>query len=86
MATNNDTITVDAAGIGPQNPAVGTVDSWDGYILIVTIVSGTFTARDDLDEISIADPVPELSVEGDLQSQSGTEDLNSGIGIQDLNA
>jgi hypothetical protein len=45
-------ITFDSTGVGPQNPAVGNVDSWDGYTLIVTIVSGTFTARSDFDKIT----------------------------------
>ena len=45
-------ITFDSAGIGPQNAAVGNVDSWDGTTLIVTIVSGTFTSRTDFDKIT----------------------------------
>ena len=45
-------ITVDAAGIGPQNPAAGTVVSWDGTTLVLTIVSGNFTSRQDLDKIT----------------------------------
>lgn len=45
-------ITFDSAGVGPQNPAVGNVDSWDGYTLIVTIVSGSFTNRSDFDKIT----------------------------------
>jgi len=45
-------ITFDSAGIGPQNPAVGTVDSFDGTTLIVTIVSGNFTNRSDFDKIT----------------------------------
>ena len=45
-------ITVDVAGIGPTSPAEGTVDSWDGSTLIVTIVSGSFTNRTNLDKIT----------------------------------
>ena len=45
-------VTFDAAGVGPQNPAVGTIDSWDGTTLVVTIVSGNFTSRTDLDKIT----------------------------------
>jgi hypothetical protein len=45
-------VTFDEAGIGPQNPAVGTVDSWDGSTLVVTIVSGSFTNRTTLDKIT----------------------------------
>ena len=40
------------AGVGPQNPAVGTIDSWDGSTLVVTIVSGSFTNRTTLDKIT----------------------------------
>lgn len=47
-----NSITFDSAGIGPQNPAVGTVDSFDGATLIVTIVSGNFTTRSDFDKIT----------------------------------
>ena len=52
LASTNEEVTFDAAGIGPINPAIGTIDSWDGGTLIVTIVSGTFTARTDLDKIT----------------------------------
>ena len=52
LASTNASITVDSAGVGPQNPAVCTIDSWDGVTLIVSIVSGTFTARTDLDKIT----------------------------------
>lgn len=45
-------ITVDTAGVGPQSPAEGTVDSWDGSTLVVTIVSGSFTNRTNLDKIT----------------------------------
>ena len=45
-------ITVDTAGVGPQTPAEGNVDSWDGSTLIVTIVSGSFTNRTNLDKIT----------------------------------
>ena len=45
-------ITVDTAGVGPQSPAEGNVDSWDGSTLIVTIVSGSFTNRTNLDKIT----------------------------------
>lgn len=45
-------VTFDSAGIGPQSPAVGNVDSWDGATLIVTIVSGNFTTRSDFDKIT----------------------------------
>ena len=45
-------ITVDSAGIGPQNPAAGTIVSWDGSTLIVNIVSGNFQSRTDLDKIT----------------------------------
>ena len=45
-------ITVDTAGVGPQNPAEGTVYSWDGSTLVVTIVSGSFTNRTNLDKIT----------------------------------
>jgi hypothetical protein len=45
-------VTFDAAGVGPQNPAIGTIDSWDGVTLIVTIVSGNFTSRADFDKIT----------------------------------
>jgi hypothetical protein len=47
-----NSMTFDEAGVGPQNPAVGTIDSWDGSTLIVTIVSGSFTNRTDLDKIT----------------------------------
>ena len=47
-----DSVTFDAAGVGPTNPAVGTIDSWDGGTLIVTITSGNFTSRNDLAEIT----------------------------------
>lgn len=47
-----DSVTFDDAGVGPQNPAVGTIDSWDGSTLIVTIVSGSFTSRTALDKIT----------------------------------
>ena len=45
-------VTFDEAGVGPQNPAVGTIDSWDGSTLVVTIVSGSFTNRTTLDKIT----------------------------------
>jgi hypothetical protein len=45
-------VTFDEAGIGPQNPAEGNVDSWDGSTLVVTIVSGSFTNRTTLDKIT----------------------------------
>ena len=45
-------ITVDTAGVGPQNPAECTIDSWDGSTLVVTIVSGSFTNRTNLDKIT----------------------------------
>ena len=45
-------VTFDDAGIGPQNPAEGNIDSWDGSTLIVSIVSGTFTSRTTLDKIT----------------------------------
>ena len=45
-------VTFDDAGVGPQNPAVGTVDSWDGTTLIVSITSGNFTSRTTLDKIT----------------------------------
>jgi hypothetical protein len=45
-------VTFDSAGIGPQNPAIGEVVSWDGATLIVTITSGNFTSRTDLDKIT----------------------------------
>lgn len=45
-------VTFDSAGIGPQNPAIGTIDSWDGGTLVVTMSSGTFTTRTDLDKIT----------------------------------
>ena len=45
-------VTFDAAGVGPQNPAIGTVFGWDGTTLIVTIDSGNFTSRTDLDKIT----------------------------------
>jgi hypothetical protein len=45
-------ITVDTAGVGPQSPAEGNVDSWDGSTLVVTIVSGSFTNRTNLDKIT----------------------------------
>jgi hypothetical protein len=45
-------ITVDTAGVGPQSPAEGNIDSWDGSTLIVTIVSGSFTNRTNLDKIT----------------------------------
>ena len=48
----SENITVDIAGVGPQNPAEGTIDSWDGSTLIVTIVNGSFTNRTDLDKIT----------------------------------
>jgi hypothetical protein len=47
-----NSMTFDEAGVGPQNPAVGTVDSWDGSTLVVTIVSGSFTNRTTLDKIT----------------------------------
>ena len=47
-----NSMTFDVAGVGPQNPAVGTVDSWDGSTLVVTIVSGSFTNRTTLDKIT----------------------------------
>lgn len=47
-----DSVTFDQAGVGPQNPAVGTIDSWDGSTLVVTIVSGSFTNRTTLDKIT----------------------------------
>ena len=47
-----ENITIDSAGIGPQNPAEGTVDSWDGSTLVVTIVSGSFTNRTNLDQFT----------------------------------
>jgi hypothetical protein len=52
LASAHSSITVDAPGIGPQNPAVGTVDSWDGAVAVLTIVSGNFQSRDDLDKIT----------------------------------
>lgn len=52
LASTNESITVDSAGVGPQNPAVGTIDSWDGVALVLTIVSGNFTSRTDLDKIT----------------------------------
>ena len=45
-------VTFDAAGVGPQNPAVGEIVSWDGVTLVVTITSGNFTSRTDLDKIT----------------------------------
>jgi len=45
-------VTFDDAGIGPQLPAIATVDSWDGGTLIVTISSGNFTSRNSLDKIT----------------------------------
>jgi collagen type VII alpha len=44
-------VTFDAAGIGPQNPAIGTIFNWDGATLIVVIDSGNFTSRADFDKI-----------------------------------
>jgi hypothetical protein len=38
-------VTFDEAGVGPVNPAIGTIFSWDGMTLIVTIDSGNFTSR-----------------------------------------
>ena len=52
LVTTNASITFDAAGVGPQNPAVGTIDSWDGAVAVMTIVSGNFQSRDDLDKIT----------------------------------
>ena len=52
LASTNASVTLDAAGVGPQNPAVGTVDSYDGVTLILTIVSGNFTSRLDLDKVT----------------------------------
>ena len=52
LASTHASITVDSAGVGPQNPAVGTVDTWDGATLVLTITSGNFTSRDDLDKIT----------------------------------
>jgi hypothetical protein len=45
-------VTFDEAGVGPQSPAVGVVDSWDGTTLVVTISSGSFTNRTTLDKIT----------------------------------
>jgi hypothetical protein len=45
-------VTFDSIGVGPQNPAVGEIDSWDGVTLVVTITSGNFTSRTDLDKIT----------------------------------
>ena len=45
-------VTFDDAGVGPQSPAVGVVDSWDGSTLVVTISSGSFTNRTTLDKIT----------------------------------
>lgn len=45
-------ITIDDGGIGPQNAAEGNIDSWDGSTLVVTIVSGTFTNRTNLDKFT----------------------------------
>ena len=45
-------VTFDEAGLGPQTPAEGNVDSWDGSTLVVTIVSGSFTNRTTLDKIT----------------------------------
>ena len=52
FASTNASLTFDDAGVGPQSPAVGTVDSWDGVTLVVTIVSGNFTSRNSLDKIT----------------------------------
>ena len=52
LASTNANITFDSAGIGPQNPALGYVDSWDGAVLTVIITSGNFTSRDDLNKIT----------------------------------
>ena len=52
LASAHASITVDSAGVGPQNPAIGTVDTWDGATLVLTITSGNFTSRDDLDKIT----------------------------------
>ena len=52
LASAHSSVTFDAAGVGPINPAIGTVDSWDGGTLIVTITSGNFTSRNDLDKIT----------------------------------
>ena len=45
-------VTFDAAGVGPQNPAIGDIVSWDGVTLIVTITSGNFQSRTDFDKIT----------------------------------
>jgi collagen type VII alpha len=45
-------VTFDAAGVGPQNPAIGTIFSWDGTTLVVVITSGNFTSRADFDKIT----------------------------------
>jgi hypothetical protein len=52
LASTNASVTLDSAGVGPQNPAIGTIDSYDGVTLILTIVSGNFTSRLDLDKVT----------------------------------
>jgi hypothetical protein len=48
----SSSVTFDEAGVGPQNPIVGIVDSWDGTTLKVTVSSGAYTNRTTLDKIT----------------------------------
>lgn len=38
-------VTFGDAGVGPINPAEGSIDTWDGMTLVVSINTGNFTSR-----------------------------------------